>query len=79
MENFDLISRRQLLRASTVAPVLLTRAPQLFAAEYDLVITGGRVLDVTSAAADELDMKRSGVVPVEIQVLEVGSGKRCQN
>jgi rare lipoprotein A len=38
--------------------------------------TGGRILDVTSAAADALDMKRDGVVPVEIEVVEVGSGRR---
>ena len=40
-----LLSRRELLRTATVAPVLFTRTPQLFAAEYDLVIKGGRVLD----------------------------------
>ena len=39
------LSRRQLLGAGAVAPVLLTRASRLFAAEYDLVIKGGRVLD----------------------------------
>ncbi len=37
---------------------------------------GGRVIDVTSAAADVLHMKRSGVVPVEITVLRLGSPKR---
>jgi len=47
MENFKLITRRQLLRASAAAPVLLTRASGLFAAEYDLVIKGGRVLDAS--------------------------------
>ena len=36
--------------------------------------TGGRLIDLSSSAADELDMKRSGIVPVEIEVLEVGSG-----
>jgi len=45
MENFELISRRQILRASVIAPVLLTRVPSLFAAEFELVIKGGRVLD----------------------------------
>jgi dihydroorotase len=45
------LSRRQLLRASAVAPILLTRAPRLFAAEYDLVIKGGRVVD----AAQRMD------------------------
>ena len=45
MENFDLISRRQILRASAIAPALLTHVPRLFAAEFDLVIRGGRVLD----------------------------------
>ena len=45
MENFDLISRRQILRVSAIAPALLTRVPRLFAAEYDLIIKGGRVLD----------------------------------
>jgi len=39
--------------------------------------TGGRLIDLSSAAADELDMKRSGVVPVELEVLQVGSGCRA--
>jgi rare lipoprotein A len=38
--------------------------------------TGGRVIDLSSAAADVLDMKRAGVVPVDIEVLELGNG-RC--
>ncbi|MCU1337215.1 MAG: hypothetical protein JWO19_2796 [Bryobacterales bacterium] len=46
-----MLTRRQLLRASAAAPILLNRAPQLFAAEYDLVIKGGRVLD----AAQRID------------------------
>ena len=41
----NLLSRRELLRASAVAPLLLAQPPRLFAAEYDLVIKGGRVLD----------------------------------
>src|ERR1051325_4736213 len=45
MKTFESISRRQLLRACAAAPVLLTRVPRLFAAEYDLLIKGGRVLD----------------------------------
>ena len=45
MKNFDLISRRQILRVSAIAPALLTHVPRLFAAEFDLVIRGGRVLD----------------------------------
>jgi rare lipoprotein A len=36
--------------------------------------TGGRLIDLSSAAADELDMKRAGVVPVELEILEVGHG-----
>ena len=40
--------------------------------------TGGRLIDLSSAAADELDMKRAGIVPVELEVLQVGSG-RCTN
>ena len=36
----------------------------------------GRIIDVSSAAADELDMKRAGIVPVDVEVLEVGSGRR---
>jgi dihydroorotase len=43
--------RRQFLRASALAPVVLARPARLFAAEYDLVIRGGRVLD----AAQGLD------------------------
>jgi len=38
------MTRRELIRSAAV-PVLLTRTPRLFAAEYDLVIKGGRVLD----------------------------------
>ncbi len=37
--------RRQFLRASALAPVILAQPARLFAAEYDLVIRGGRVLD----------------------------------
>jgi rare lipoprotein A len=37
---------------------------------------GGRILDVTSAAADILRMKKAGVVPVEIEVLKLGSPRR---
>jgi dihydroorotase len=40
-----LLSRREVLRATAGAPILLARTPRLFAAEYDLVIKGGRVLD----------------------------------
>ncbi len=38
--------------------------------------TGGRVIDVTSAAADILQMKKAGVVPVEIDIVRLGSPKR---
>src|ERR1700722_5492839 len=37
--------RRQFLRASALAPVVLAQPAHLFAAEYDLLIRGGRVLD----------------------------------
>jgi rare lipoprotein A len=37
---------------------------------------GGRILDVTSAAADILDMKKAGIVPVDIQIIELGSPRR---
>jgi len=43
--------RRQFLRATALAPVVLAQPARLFAAEYDLVIRGGRVLD----AAQHLD------------------------
>lgn len=33
---------------------------------------GGRILDVSEAAADILDMKRAGTVPVLIEVIELG-------
>jgi dihydroorotase len=42
-----LFSRREMLRSAAVAPVLLARTPRLLAAEYDLVIKGGRVLDAS--------------------------------
>jgi Lytic transglycolase len=34
-----------------------------------------RIIDVSSAAADDLEMKKSGIVPVELEILELGSGK----
>jgi dihydroorotase len=40
-------TRRQFLRAGAIAPIVLARAPRLFAADYDLVIRGGRVLDAS--------------------------------
>jgi rare lipoprotein A len=36
----------------------------------------GRILDVTSAAADVLRMKKMGVVPVEVEIIELGSPGR---
>ncbi len=30
---------------------------------------GNRIIDVSSSAADELDMKRSGIVPVRVEVV----------
>jgi len=41
--------------------------------------TGGRLIDLSSSAADELDMKRAGIVPVEVEVLEVGNGRRVKS
>ncbi len=42
-----MLSRRRLLRtgASTVAAAMIARVPRAFAATYDLVIKGGRVID----------------------------------
>jgi rare lipoprotein A len=37
---------------------------------------GDRIIDLSSAAADVLQMKRAGIVPVEIEVLELGSPGR---
>jgi rare lipoprotein A len=34
---------------------------------------GDRIIDVSSAAADILQMKRAGTVPVEIEVIHLGS------
>jgi rare lipoprotein A len=36
----------------------------------------GRILDVTDAAADVLDMKRQGTVPVTIEILKLGPPSR---
>lgn len=36
----------------------------------------GRIIDVSSAAADILEMKGPGVVPVEIEVIQLGSPGR---
>jgi len=38
-----------------------------------------RIIDVSSAAADVLQMKRAGIVPVEIEVLSVGAGRRVRD
>lgn len=38
---------------------------------------GDRIIDVSSAAADVLKMKRSGLVPVEIEVIQLGSPGRA--
>jgi dihydroorotase len=46
-----MLIRRQFLRAGATIPVLLAGRRSLFAAEYDLVIRGGRVLD----AAQRMD------------------------
>ena len=35
----------------------------------------GRILDLSSAAADALDMKRYGVIPVTIEILKLGLGR----
>ena len=40
-----MLTRRQLLRATAAGSVVVTRAPHLLAAQYDLIIKGGRVLD----------------------------------
>jgi len=37
-----------------------------------------RIIDLSSAAADELDMKRAGIVPVDVEILEVGSGRQAE-
>jgi rare lipoprotein A len=37
---------------------------------------GGRILDVSSAAADVLDMKRAGIVRVKLELLKLGSPAR---
>jgi dihydroorotase len=42
-----MFTRRNVLRAGAAAPLLLAHSPRLFAAEYDLVIRGGRVLDAS--------------------------------
>jgi rare lipoprotein A len=38
--------------------------------------TGGSILDLSSAAADILKMKRDGTVPVEIQIMTLGTPGR---
>jgi rare lipoprotein A len=35
-----------------------------------------RIIDLSSAAADILQMKKTGIVPVEIEVVRLGSGGR---
>ena len=38
---------------------------------------GDRIIDVSSAAADALRMKKAGLVPVEIEVIQLGSPGRA--
>jgi rare lipoprotein A len=38
---------------------------------------GDRIIDVSSAAADVLQMKGAGLVPVEIEVIRLGSPERA--
>lgn len=40
---------------------------------------GGRIIDVSSAAADVLHMKGAGVVPVDVQIVRLGSEKGQKN
>src|ERR1700728_947470 len=54
LKTGTMMLRRRFLRASGIAPVVLARAPRLFAADYDLVIHGGRVLDA-SQHIDRID------------------------
>jgi len=39
----------------------------------------GRIIDVSEAAADILQMKKSGVIPVEIEVIQLGSPGRANS
>jgi rare lipoprotein A len=38
---------------------------------------GDRIIDVSSAAADVLQMKGAGIVPVEIEIIQLGSPARA--
>jgi rare lipoprotein A len=40
---------------------------------------GDRIIDVSSAAADLLQMKHMGLVPVEIEIIHLGSGRHHRN
>jgi len=40
---------------------------------------GHRIIDVSSAAADALQMKSAGIVPVEIEVVRLGPQKEQKN
>jgi dihydroorotase len=44
-----MINRRQFVRAGAVGAALFARVPKAFAATYDLVIKGGRVIDASQA------------------------------
>src|SRR6476646_6145766 len=54
-----MMTRRELIRSAAV-PVLLTRTPRLFAAEYDLVIKGGRVIDPSQRIDSVADLAIRG-------------------
>ena len=38
-----------------------------------------RIIDVSSAAADILRMKGAGIIPVQLEIVSIGSGQRVRN
>ena len=38
-----------------------------------------RIIDISSAAADILRMKAAGIIPVQLEILTIGSGARVHN
>jgi dihydroorotase len=65
-----MMNRRQFLSAAAAGAAMLSRAPRLFAARYDLIIKGGRVIDPSLRLDAIRDVAISGgrIVAVETTI-----------
>ena len=65
-----MMNRRQFVCAAAAGPVLLGRAPKAFAATYDLIIRGGRIIDPSVGIDAIRDVAIAGgkIVAVEANI-----------